>query len=181
MAWLGYGVLLIILIVLSIKIGQKRHNKQLKQRNIELESKVELRTNEINQKVAELKQQQILKDRFFANVSHEFRTPLTLTIGPLQEVIKNHQKSIDKGARDLTLTALNNAKKMLALVSQVLDMNRLEIGTLSLRIGEYDIAQLLRTNSERFKPWAEQHQQTISCINCENPRLLNCDHDQLDK
>jgi signal transduction histidine kinase/DNA-binding response OmpR family regulator len=181
LAWLCYGVLLILLIVLSIKIGQKRHNKQLKQRNIELESKVELRTNEINQKVAELKQQQILKDRFFANVSHEFRTPLTLTIGPLQEVIKNHQESIDKPVRNLTLTALNNAKKMLALVSQVLDMNRLEIGTLSLRIGEYDIAQLLRTNSERFKPWAEQHQQTISCINCENPRLLYCDQDQLDK
>jgi signal transduction histidine kinase/DNA-binding response OmpR family regulator len=180
-AWICYGLLLTLLIVISIRIGRKRHNKQLKQQNLELESKVQQRTDEIKQKVLELKQQQILKDRFFANVSHEFRTPLTLTIGPLQEVIKKNHESIDKESRSLTLTALSNAKKMLALVSQVLDINRLEVGKLPLRIGEFDIAHLLRTSSERFKPWAEQHQQTINCINCEDPCLLYCDQDQIDK
>ena len=180
-AWLCYGILVVILFIVSIKIGQRRQNTLLVKQNLALENKVAERTLDINQKVDELKQLQILKDRFFANVSHEFRTPLTLTIGPLQEMIKKHQKSMGKASHHLTLTALSNAQKMLALVGQVLDVNRLELGTLPLRISEYDIAQLVRTNAERFKPWAEQQDQTISCINCENPKLLFCDQDQLDK
>jgi signal transduction histidine kinase/DNA-binding response OmpR family regulator len=180
-AWICYISALILVIIVSVKVGQRKRNIVLEQRNAELESKVLERTNVINQKVDELKQLHILKDRFFANVSHEFRTPLTLTIGPLQELINKHRKSIGKESMHLSLTALSNAKKMLALVGQVLDLNRLELGTQPLRVSEFDIATLLKANAERFKPWAEQQNQTIVCINCENPYLLNADQDQVDK
>jgi signal transduction histidine kinase/CheY-like chemotaxis protein/AraC-like DNA-binding protein/ligand-binding sensor domain-containing protein len=180
-AWMCYALALILVIVVSIKIGQSRRNKTLEKQNVDLECKVLERTNEINQKVDELNQLHILKDRFFANVSHEFRTPLTLTIGPLQELINKHRKSIGKESLHLSLTALSNAKKMLALVGQVLDLNRLELGTQPLRVSEFDIATLLNANAERFKPWAEQQNQTIGCSNCENPYLLHADQDQVDK
>jgi signal transduction histidine kinase/DNA-binding response OmpR family regulator len=181
MAWTVYLILSILVIMASIRIGQKRRNLQLEAQNSALEATVKTRTTEIRQKVGELKQQQILKDRFFANVSHEFRTPLTLTIGPLETVLQEHSDTMEKETKSLTLTALNNAKKMLALVGQVLDLNRLEVGKLPLRISEYDVSELLRANQRRFQPWAEQHQQNIECINCENPHLLFCDLDQLDK
>lgn len=171
----------LLVIATSIKLGQKLRNKALEQQNRNLELGIAQRTKEIALKVDELKQQQILKDRFFSNVSHEFRTPLTLTIGPLETILKECGAQLDVKIKNLTFTALNNAKTMLALVGQVLDINRLEVGQLSLRVSQHDIAALIRVNYERFLPWAEQHQQRLTLINCENPHLLYCDLDQMDK
>jgi signal transduction histidine kinase/DNA-binding response OmpR family regulator len=176
-----YLVALLLLIAVSIRVGQKLRNKALEQQNRNLEVGISQRTKEIALKVDELKQQQLLKDRFFSNVSHEFRTPLTLTIGPLETILKECSAQLDGKIKNLTFTALNNAKTMLALVGQVLDINRLEVGQLSLRVSQHDIAELIRANYERFLPWAEQHQQQLTLINCENPHDIYCDLDQIDK
>jgi signal transduction histidine kinase/DNA-binding response OmpR family regulator len=138
-------------------------------------------TKEVNEKVELLRQQQILKDRFFSNVSHEFRTPLTLTIGPLETLMLEHAAVLTQPVTRLAKTALNNASRMLALVGQVLDLNRLEAGKLPLRIAQYDVAELLRNISERFESWAGQHQQQIQVVDCEEPLLLWFDLDQFDK
>lgn len=180
-AKLIYLFAFLLVVAASIRVGQKLRNKALEQQNRNLELGISARTKEIARKVDELKQQQILKDRFFSNVSHEFRTPLTLTIGPLETILKECSAKLDIQIRNLTFTALNNAKTMLALVGQVLDINRLEIGKLSLRISNHDIAELLRANYERFLPWAEQHQQQMRLLNCENPHDIYCDLDQIDK
>lgn len=176
-----YLVAFLLVIAASIRIGQKLRNKALEQQNLDLELRITERTKEIALKVEELKQQQILKDRFFSNVSHEFRTPLTLTIGPLETILKECSEQLDLNIRNLTFTALNNAKTMLALVGQVLDINRLEVGQLSLRVSPHDIASLVRANYERFLPWVEQHEQSLTLINCENPHNIYCDLDQIDK
>tara|TARA_R110000737_G_scaffold22022_2_gene40630 strand:- start:7851 stop:11819 length:3969 start_codon:yes stop_codon:yes gene_type:complete len=176
-----YIIAFLLVIAASIRIGQKLRNKALVQQNRNLELGILDRTKEIALKVDELKQQQILKDRFFSNVSHEFRTPLTLTIGPLETILKECNAQLDGKIKNLTFTALNNAKTMLALVGQVLDINRLEVGQLTLRVSQYDIAELIRANYERFLPWAEQHQQRLTLINCENPHDIYCDLDQIDK
>ena len=181
--WAKWIYLLIFLLVIaaSIRIGQKMRNKTLEQQNRNLALGIAERTKEIASKVDELKQQQILKDRFFSNVSHEFRTPLTLTIGPLETILKEYGTKIDTQIKSLTFTALANAKTMLALVGQVLDTNRLELGKLSLRVSKHDMAELLRINYDRFLPWAEQHQQKLVLLNCENPFEIYCDLDQIDK
>jgi signal transduction histidine kinase/DNA-binding response OmpR family regulator len=171
----------LLVIAASIRVGQKLRNKALEQQNKNLELGISDRTKEIALKVDELKQQQLLKDRFFSNVSHEFRTPLTLTIGPLETILKECSAQLDGKIKNLTFTALNNAKTMLALVGQVLDINRLEVGQLTLRVSQHDIAELIRANYERFLPWAEQHQQQLTLINCENPHAIYCDLDQIDK
>lgn len=176
-----YLILLLLIIYLSIKLGQKLRNKTLEQQNRALEDGIQVRTTQIRQKVNELREQQELKDKFFANVSHEFRTPLTLTIGPLETILKEQKDNLNDQSKDLAITALSNAKTMLALVSQVLDINRLEVGKLSLRVSENDIAAMLRVNQQRFKPWAGQNSQTLVCINCENPLSAYCDQDQIDK
>ncbi|GAC17305.1 hybrid sensor histidine kinase/response regulator transcription factor [Paraglaciecola arctica] len=180
-AKLIYLITFLLVIGASIRLGQKLRNKALEQQNQNLELGITERTKEIALKVEQLKQQQILKDRFFSNVSHEFRTPLTLTIGPLETILKECGAQLDVKIKNLTFTALNNAKTMLALVGQVLDINRLEVGQLSLRVSQHDIAELIRVNYERFLPWAEQHQQRLTLVNCENPHDIYCDLDQIDK
>jgi len=180
-AWILYSVIAVGLLILSGWLTQRWRTRQLTELNVALEQTVAERTREVSAKVDELKEQQKLKDRFFSNVSHEFRTPLTLIIGPLETILDEYTSNMEGKAKSLTATALNNANKMLALVGQVLDLNRLEVGKLPLRISEYDIAELLRNIQSRFESWAEQENQTITCENCADPVMLYFDQDQMDK
>ena len=175
-------VLLAFIVLLSFAWAvQKWRTKALKAANLALEKKVDARTKEVSEKVEQLRQQQILKDRFFGNVSHEFRTPLTLTIGPLETIITEHKSELTQPVKHLAKTALSNASKMLALVGQVLDLNRLEAGKLPLRVAQYDFTELVRNTSERFAQWASQHDQSIITHDCDEPLLLWFDLDQLEK
>ncbi|MGX5175301.1 ATP-binding protein [Aliikangiella sp. IMCC44653] len=175
-----YALILALLLGLSGWITQRLRTKKLAKLNQELEQRVALRTSEVKAKVEQLKQQQILKDRFFSNVSHEFRTPLTLTIMPLQDLL-SQKPNLEEEISFPVETALRNSRKMLDLIGQVLDINRLESGQFPLNINQYDIAELVNRVTKRFVPWAEQHQQTICCKNVADPNLVYCDQDQIDK
>lgn len=88
------------------------------------------RTNKIlSEQTVQLKQLDITKSRFFANISHELRTPLSLISGPLENALqKVKQKSLEK---DLQL-AHNNSQKLLELVNEIMDLSKLEAGKLVL-------------------------------------------------
>ncbi len=180
LAWGGYVLALISLLTLTGWLTQRWRTSKLKIQNLMLEETVTRRTHEINDKLAELEQQQILKERFFANVSHEFRTPLTLTIAPLQDLLREHPELKQPVAFPVE-TALRNANKMLELVGHILDINRLDAGQFPLHIAEYDIAELINLVVPRFNNWATQHQQTITIRNSKNPAMMYFDRDQLDK
>ena len=70
-----------------------------------------------------------LKSRFFANISHEFRTPLTLILGPADQMMESIQ---DPAARQKLDLIRNNANKLYGLVSQLLDFSKVESGTMKL-------------------------------------------------
>jgi signal transduction histidine kinase/DNA-binding response OmpR family regulator len=96
------------------------------------------------------------KSRFFANVSHELRAPLTLTIGPLEDLKgRLDTDGKDEDAADVDL-ALRNSRRLLRLVTQILDVARLEANALTPRIREADLTALLRSVGESFAPLAER-------------------------
>src|SRR4029079_6406191 len=70
-----------------------------------------------------------LKTKFFTNVSHEFRTPLTLVITPLDKIIK--QATDEDQKRQLNLVQ-RNAKRLLSLVNQLLDFRKMEVQEMKL-------------------------------------------------
>ncbi len=181
LAWVLYVIALILALLLAAWLGQRLRTARLQQRNLQLQEVVAERTREVRAKVVELEQQQELKDRFFANVSHEFRTPLTLTIEPLEEVVREHSSGLDDQGRGLTEIALRNARKMLGLIGQVLDINRLDAGRVRLVVAEYDIADLLRRIAQRFQPWIKRQQQSLVLVNTDEPIMLWFDQDQIDR
>ena len=71
-----------------------------------------------------------MKSRFFTNISHEFRTPLTLILGPVKQVIERVKD--EKIKSELSLVH-KNARKLLGLVNQLLDISKLESGNMKLQ------------------------------------------------
>jgi signal transduction histidine kinase/DNA-binding response OmpR family regulator/ligand-binding sensor domain-containing protein len=93
-----------------------------------------------------------LKSRFFANISHEFRTPLTLILGPIRQAI---ERPDDPNHLQKLHLVENNTKKLYGLVNQLLDFSRIESGAMKLQVSRSDIVQSLRRIVMSFESWAE--------------------------
>jgi signal transduction histidine kinase len=92
---------------------------------------------------AKLGQLDAAKTTFFSNISHEFRTPLTLMLGPLEDLLAD--ASLDDQRRSLLTMAHDNALRLLKLVNALLDFSRFEAGRLRASYAPLDLA---RTTAE---------------------------------
>lgn len=99
-----------------------------------------------------------MKSRFFANISHEFRTPLTLILGPIDELISKIDQAEVK--RQLN-TMQRNARRLLDLVNQLLELSKIESGNLKLSISTSDIISVIRGVTMSFHSLAEQKNITL--------------------
>ncbi|MEO0572593.1 MAG: ATP-binding protein [Bacteroidota bacterium] len=104
-----------------------------------------------NRANSKLKELDTLKTNFFTNISHEFRTPLTLILSPLQELMG--QKNDTKTANALSVIH-RNAKVLTNLTNQLLDLSKLEAGELALQVQEGDLKQFLKVVSASFESLA---------------------------
>ncbi|MGC4750367.1 SpoIIE family protein phosphatase [Micromonospora sp. DT201] len=89
-------------------------------------------------RAAELAALDLAKTNFFANVSHEFRTPLTLVLGPLEDMLAD--PALPAAETDRLTMMHRNALRLLKLVNTVLDFSRLESGRLAARYQPTDLA-----------------------------------------
>src|SRR6185437_13083135 len=94
------------------------------------------------------------KTAFFSNVSHEFRTPLTLMMGPLEDALRGAGLADD--VRDSLTVAHRNSMRLLKLVNSLLDFSRIEAGRLRARYAPTDIATLTAELASVFRPAVER-------------------------
>lgn len=116
---------------------------------------------------------------FFANVSHEFRTPLTMIAGPVEQLAES--KSITQHDKQLLEIIGRSVKRMLRLVNQLLDFNKLENDTLRLRISRMDIIAEMRRIMDLFLMNADEKGIDIECHGLEGSFLMWLDADKLEK
>ncbi len=128
---------------LRLEEVQKLANELIQEKN-ELEQKVKERTKNLAEANEKLKELDIAKTNFFANVSHEFRTPLTLLISPLTEIKKgSYGKSIDKN-NPIFETMLKNASRLLRLINNILDFTKIEEGKMKINKEKINISDALK-------------------------------------
>jgi len=136
-------------IALSIFVGIKWRIASLEKDRKRLEEEVKKRTLQIkkdntiiSEQTAALQELDKAKTRFFSNITHEFRTPLTLIIGPLQQMIRAPKEKISPNRLK---GILKNAQGILTLVNQLLDISKLEGGKMKLEITRGDIIDYTTT------------------------------------
>ncbi|NET30168.1 response regulator [Okeania sp. SIO1I7] len=118
-----------------------------------------------------------LKTEFFQNISHEFRTPLTLTIGLLEEAVNS--------SRDLPLEqgaiALRNSRRLLRLVNQLLDLQRIDAGRMQPSFQPCNLVAFCRNIVESFTPYCQKKQLHLVTEFSENCPLVYLDIERFDK
>lgn len=100
----------------------------------------------LNKKV-ELANQYKLK--FFTNVSHEFRTPLTLILGPVERLVNDN--NLNEAAKNSLKLINKNAKRLLNLVNQLMDFRKIEKGKMELKISRLQTTEFIYNITDAFK------------------------------
>lgn len=119
-------------------------------------SRARLRTEMEVEKIEKDKFKELdrLKSRFFASISHEFRTPLTLLLGPISNLLSNTSGFREEEFRLLTIME-RNARRLKQLINQLLDMSKMESGNMNVIVREGNLTHFVRTLSNLFLSLAE--------------------------
>lgn len=129
-------------LVLARKVVQKRE-----------QTKYNVQRERERQKTREL---ELMKIKFITNVSHEFRTPLTLIVTPIESLMKQAVQSVSVEMSQLKLMH-RNARRLLNLVNQLLDFRRLEVQEIRLNASEGDLVKFVKDSAGSFSDLWEKN------------------------
>lgn len=160
-----YIILSIAIFIYILKRYQRRTQKKiLKEKEIyEQEQKIKL---------------DLMKFQFFTNISHEFRTPLTLILTPLETLIKQQSDMVLKKKLD---SIYQNAHLLLSLVNQLLDFRKLEIKGEKVLFKTGNIIQFIKDIYLQFKELSTTKNIDFTLETSVDYLLINYDHDMMYK
>jgi signal transduction histidine kinase/CheY-like chemotaxis protein/ligand-binding sensor domain-containing protein len=150
--WFSFLVIMGILGV--VYSGVRIRINSLKETERKLQERVDAQTGEL-QKAAEEKQ------RFFTGITHELKTPLSLIIGPLDDLIHNLDLRENEKIRDRLVLMQRNSSRLKNLVDQILDISKLNAEAISLRMQPVDLPLLTRRVAGQFQSRLEQEQVVV--------------------
>jgi signal transduction histidine kinase/ligand-binding sensor domain-containing protein len=133
-----YALMVISLVIFIIYRTKKRQHARLERQRMQLQREQEVTLNE-------------MKLKFFTNISHDLRTPLTLILTPLQTVLNS---VLEDGLRKKLNTVNKNAEQLLQLINTLLDFRKLDVGAESLRLQAGDFVRFVRELCFPFKAYA---------------------------
>ncbi len=160
-----YLVLVLFIIFYSVQliIRRERNKFLIEQERIE---------------TAKVHEMDMLKLKFFTNISHEFRTPLTLILSPLERIIRTTENGSNKEQLKLIQ---RNAKRLLNLINQLLDFRRLEVQGLSLLVREGELVSFCKDATESFSDLSESRNIQLSFSSNVEELKAVLDYDKIEK
>lgn len=162
--------LMLLLLIIAVMVYINLRTRYLHQQKAKLEQEVTRRTHQIEEQNARLEKQKgdlielneqvkmvnQLRLRFFTNISHEFRTPLTLIVDPIQNLLEQFPEDTTTG-RTLRIVH-RNSRRLLHLINQLMHFRRLESGKLKLQVGKGDLLAFVQEVFISFNHLAEQRE-----------------------
>ncbi|WP_276502801.1 hybrid sensor histidine kinase/response regulator transcription factor [Terrimonas pollutisoli] len=153
---------------------EKQNEEILAQRNQLIDQK-----NQLIEMTAKAKEATEAKFNFFTNISHEFRTPLTLLLGPLEHLLNSGKIHFSqKGYLEI---AQKNTFRLLKLVNQLIDYRKLEQGKMKLMASENDLVSFIYELADSFQELARKQNITLQVRSKERKLNVWFDVNMLDK
>lgn len=121
------------------------------------------------------------KTAFFSNVSHEFRTPLTLMLGPLEDLLRRPEGSLSPADRQSLAVVHRNGLRLLKLVNALLDFSRIEAGRAQASYEAVDLATLTADLASQFRSTVERAGLTLRVECPALPELVYVDREMWEK
>jgi signal transduction histidine kinase/DNA-binding response OmpR family regulator len=187
-AYTLYGIGFLLLFYLIVKwrshklVREKERLEQIvKKRTREVRDKndqLQQQTTQLQEQSEKLKEMDKVKSRFFTNISHEFRTPLTLVMSPLEQLLSRSRDTMKKRTYRIML---RNLHLLLTLINQLLELSRIESGKMKLLATYRDIIPLLKGVAASFCIPAEQKQLTLQLQCPDDAILLYFDNDKVEE
>lgn len=151
-------------------------NRQLKSKNEEILKQ----RNQIMQLAQETEEANQAKFRFFTDISHEFRTPITLILTSIEDILESESLSKESFHKDIQLIK-KNAARLLRLVSQLLDFRRIEHGKMALKASCSDLVSFIQEIFSAFEATASKRNIDYQLVTIEPYLELWFDDSMLDK
>lgn len=164
-AFVIYALIIFGILVLVRNFSSRQARLKAELRIIQIEKEKEHELNEA-------------KITFFTNISHEFRTPLTLILSPVTELIESF--NLDTGIREKLLLVENNSKRMLNLINQLLDFRKSEHGLLKLKLTNSDFVGFAREVFHSFKNVAVRKKISYHFDSNVEKLIMDFDRDQME-
>jgi signal transduction histidine kinase/AraC-like DNA-binding protein len=155
---------------------------------LRLASKLEYHSRELEEAKARTEEQaarlvevEHMKDRFFANISHEFRTPLTLIMGPVDDALEGSYGDLHPPLASMLTSVRNSSRRLLGLVNDLLDLSKVDAGAIRLHIEEHDLVSFLKPVVHNFTDLAARRKITLTCESTEDDLPASFDPGALEK
>ncbi|MFT4094048.1 MAG: ATP-binding protein [Niabella sp.] len=143
-----------------------------------LEATVRERTAELQRQTDKLQEMDRVKSRFFTNITHEFKTPLTLISNPAQELLAMNKDALVQYHAELIR---KNAERLLQLINQLLDLSKLESGLMNITQSPLELVAELKKQIGNYVPLAKQKGIELDFISDWEEVWILSDHDKLEK
>ena len=159
----AYLFYLLILLAAVYFVNQYFQNRFKEQQMIQFERQKTIQIEKLNNK----------KLQFFTNISHEFRTPLTLIINPLADILKNKNLDLPQGVLSKLQTIQKSSDRLSRLINELMDFNQLQFNKMTLQVQQIEVVSFTKeivsffdeeassrridlrfeSNKEEFKDW----------------------------
>ncbi len=156
-----------------------------------LQQEVEGKTRELKKKNVQLQELDRQKTTLFQNISHEFRTPLTLILGPLNAAlgeIGEHNAASSPAispnsplTREQTRIMLRNAQRLLRLINQLLDLSKLEAGKMRLRVQALDLVKMVSQIVAAFESLGNRKRIQFDFVHDDQELVVYADAEKMEK
>ncbi|GAB1855462.1 two-component regulator propeller domain-containing protein [Flavobacteriaceae bacterium MHTCC 0001] len=125
-----------------------------------------------NERIQQIQQDELNKRKiqFFTNISHEFRTPLTLIISPLKDIINNKDLNLPQSVKNKLAIVYKNTDRLYRLINELMDLRKLGMGKMNIKVEEIDLIYFTKNIANYFHEEAESKNIYLS-VDADDPNL----------
>lgn len=139
-----------------------------------IETQVGVKTRELGRAKDIAEKASMAKTEFLASMSHELRTPLNSVIGFTHRVLRRSGHKLDERSRESLMIVERNANHLLGVINNLLDISKVDLGKLDLRISEFPLDEMLVSARDQFMPLALAKDNVIK-LDCQFHGLIQAD------